>query len=206
MVAANALLPHPLASPQLLAYALVGEGVASGSPHGDNLAACLLGGMVLVRSLDSPDLVPIHVPDSIRCVLVHPYLRVETRAARAVLPREVPLHTCIEQSANLAGLLAGCLTGDIELIGRSLADILIEPHRAALVPGFRSVQRAALEGGALGCSLSGAGPSLFAWCANDSSAEEVRERMGGAFAAEGIGTDAWISPVNAPGAGVVETV
>ncbi len=204
LVAANALLLRPLPPADLLRFALIGEAVASGSPHGDNLAACLLGGMVLVRSLDPPELVPIPVPEAIRCVLVHPQLRVETRAAREVLPREVPLHAHVEQSAHLAGFLAGCYAGDLELIGRCLADRLIEPHRQHLIPGFRSVKRAALAAGALGCSLSGAGPSLFAWCADEVTAEEVCDRMTDAFAAEGIPAEGWISPVNAPGARVVE--
>lgn len=204
LVAANALLPHPLAPAELIRYALVGEAAASGSAHGDNLAPCLLGGMVLVRALEPPDLIPIPVPEAIRCVLVHPQLRVETRAARQVLPREMPLHAVIEQSANLAGFLAGCAAGDRELIGRSLADVLVEPYRRRLVPGFDAVKRAALAAGALGCSLSGAGPSLFAWGADEATAEEVCDRMIDAFAAEGIPAEGWVSPVNARGARVVE--
>ncbi|HEV2132316.1 MAG TPA: homoserine kinase, partial [Longimicrobiaceae bacterium] len=204
-VAANAFLAAPLPPERLLSYALIGEAVASGSSHGDNLAPCLLGGMVLVRSLQPPDLVPIPVPTAIRCVLVHPRLRVETRTARQVLPREVPLHSCIEQSANLAGFLAGCYGGELDLIRRSLVDVLIEPHRQALVPGFQAVKRAAMQSGALGCSLSGAGPSLFAWCADEQVGRQVCDRMIDAFAAEGIAAEGWVSRVDVPGARVVET-
>ncbi|MGI9179081.1 MAG: homoserine kinase [Longimicrobiaceae bacterium] len=204
-VAANAFLASPLPPERLLSYALVGEAVASGSRHGDNLAPCLLGGLVLVRSLEPADLVRIPVPATIRCVLVHPRLRVETRTARQVLPREVPLHSSIEQSANLAGFLAGCYSGDLELIHRSLSDVLVEPHRQALVPGFQGVKRAAMQSGALGCSLSGAGPSLFAWCADEEVGREVCDRMIDAFAAEGIAAEGWISRIDVPGARVVET-
>jgi homoserine kinase len=205
VVAAGAFLEKPLAPPEAFAYALIGEAVASGAAHGDNLAPGLLGGLVLVGALDPPYLVKIPVPEAVRCVLVHPHLRVDTRAARDVLPREIPLHAHVEQSARLSGFLAGCFSGDLELIGRFLSDVLVEPHRAGLVRGFEGVKRAALAAGALGCSLSGSGPSLFAWCADDATADEVRARMIAAFAAEGVPADGWISPVGAArGARIVE--
>ncbi len=204
VVAANAFLPEPLTPRQLLPYALIGEAAASGASHGDNAAAALLGGMTLVRPVRPPEVIRIPVPEHIRCVLVHPQLRVETRAAREVLPREVALQDCVAQSANLAAFLAGCFKADLELIRRSLNDLVIEPHREPLVPGFRRVQQAALDAGALGCSLSGAGPSLFAWCMGEEAATRAHERMIAAFATEGIAANGWISPVQgAPGARVV---
>jgi homoserine kinase len=205
IVAASALLPEPLGVAEMFRYALVGETVASGTAHGDNLAPGLLGGLTLVRGTEPPDLVRVPVPAELRCVLVHPHLRLDTRVARAVLAAEVPLKKHIEQSANLAGLLVGCLQGDLALIGRSLADVIVEPRREALVPGFAGVKRAALQSGALGCSISGAGPSLFAWCADDSAAERARGAMVEAFAAAGLAADGWISPVDGPGARIVET-
>jgi homoserine kinase len=205
MVATSALLPEPLTPEETFAYALVGETVASGAAHGDNLAPCLLGGMVLVRLLEPVDAVSIPVPDTIRCVVVHPQLRVFTRAAREILPCDVSRRSHVEQSANLAGFLAGCYASDLDLIARSLSDVLIEPHRKTLVPGFCAVQRAAREGGALGCSLSGSGPTLFAWCGDGGSAEEVRARMIAAFDTEGIAARGWISRVSGVrGAHVVE--
>jgi homoserine kinase len=205
VVAANALLATPLDDLTLFRYALLGETVASGTAHGDNLAPALLGGLVLVRGTEPPDLVSIPVPPQLRCVLVHPHLRLDTRVARGVLKPDVPLKLHIEQSANLAGLLAGCFRNDLELIARSLADVLVEPHREPLVPGFRSVKLAALEAGALGCSLSGAGPSVFAWCAEETVAVRVRDAMRDAFAAADLAVDGWISPVDGPGARIVET-
>lgn len=204
LVAANALLDEPLTLDELLRYALVGEAVASGSPHADNLAPCLFGGLTLVRGLEVPDVLQIPVPEEIRCVLVHPHLRVDTRDARAVLPQSISLGLHVEQSGNLAGLIHGCFTNDLELIRRSFHDVVVEPHRERLIPGFRAARDAAMAAGALGCSISGAGPSVFAWCAGEPSAAEVRAALTGAFAEAEVTTDAWVSPVNAPGAYVVE--
>ena len=204
MVAANALLDEPLTLDELLRYALVGEAVASGSPHADNLAPCLFGGLTLVRGLEFPDVLQIPVPEEIRCVLVRPHLRLDTRDARAVLPGSISLALHVEQAGNLAGFIHGCFTGDLELIRRSFQDVIVEPHRERLIPGFRAARDAAIDAGALGSSISGAGPSVFAWCAGEPGAAVVRSVLTGAFAAAGVETDAWVSPVNAPGAYVVE--
>lgn len=200
VVAANALLPRPLARDELFPYALRGEAVASGAVHGDNVAPSLFGGLVLVRSADPPDVVPLPAPPELRCVLVLSDLSVNTRDARAVLPREFPLREVTGQCANLAGVVAGCYRGDLALIGRSLRDVLVEPHRARLIPGFHAVQAAAMEAGALGCSLSGSGPSLFAWCAGDDAARRVCGAMVAAFRSAGVEASGWISPVDGPGA------
>ena len=200
VVAANALLPRQLTPAELFPYALAGEAVASGAVHGDNVAPSLFGGLVLVRSADPPDVVPLPAPAALRCVLVLPELSLNTRDARAVLPLEVPLHDVIQQCANLAGVVAGCFTSDLALTGRSLRDCLVEPHRARLIPGFAEVQRAAMDAGALGCSISGAGPSLFAWCAGDEDATRARGAMVRAFAANGVRARGWVSPVDGPGA------
>lgn len=200
VVAANALLPSPLSTAELFPYALQGEVAASGSIHGDNVAPSLFGGLVLVRSAIPLDVVPIPAPPELRCVLVLPELSVNTRDARAVLPREYPLHDVIGQCANLAGVIAGCHRGDLALIGRSLRDLLIEPHRAHLIPGFHAVQAAAMKAGALGCSISGAGPSVFAWCAGDDAATAVQAAMEAAFLRENVPATSWVSPVDGPGA------
>ena len=202
VVAANALLPEPLVRARLLHYALQGEAVASGSIHPDNVAPCLYGGLVLTRAVDPPDVIPIPAPDGVRCVLVHPALEVATRDARACLPETVPLATAVQQSAHLGAFIAGCYRGDLVLLGRALRDHMVEPHRASLVPGFADVQAAAMDAGALGCTLSGAGPSLFAWCPT-ADAPAIRDAMVRAFAARDTATDAWISPVDAPGAHLV---
>jgi len=204
VVAANALLPRPLPVAELFPYALQGEAVASGAIHGDNVAPSLFGGLVLVRTAEPPDVVPLPAPAALRCVLVLPELSLNTRDARAVLPREVPLRDAIHQCANLAGVVAGCCSGDLALIGRSLRDVLVEPHRARLIPGFHDVQAAAMKAGALGCSISGAGPSIFAWCAGDADAERARAAMLAAFLRRGVGARGWVSPVDGPGARLEE--
>ncbi|HET7231688.1 MAG TPA: homoserine kinase [Longimicrobium sp.] len=200
VVAANALLPRPLATAELFPYALAGEAIASGAVHGDNVAPSLFGGLVLVRSADPPDVVPLPAPAGLRCVLVRPDLSVNTRDARAVLPREFPLHDVIHQCANLAGVVAGCYRGDLELIARCLRDVLVEPHRARLIPAFHEVQAAAMQAGALGCSISGAGPSMFAWCVGDEVASSVCGAMVAAFRSAHVEAAGWVSPVDGPGA------
>lgn len=200
LVAANALLERPLSRDALYPFALIGEAVASGSHHGDNVGAMLLGGLVLATA---DRLTSIPVPAELRCVLVHPHAVLETRAARAALDGNYALSAFVEQSANLALVLAGCFKSDFELIRTGLSDVLIEPRRAALIAGFDAVKQAALDAGALGASISGAGPSLFAWCVGDALAQEVGAGMRAAFASAGLQSDAWISPVAGPAAEVI---
>jgi homoserine kinase len=200
ILAASRLLEEPISETELLRYGMVGEEVATGSFHPDNLAPCLLGGLVLALGRDPLDVVKIPVPESLHCVVVHPKLRLDTRDARAVLPSHVRVPDFVEQSGMLAGVIAGCYTNDLELIGRWLQDIIVEPHRGPLVKGFGRVKGAAMEAGALGCSLSGSGPSLFAWCNGRNRGEVIREQMVAAFAEAGVESRGWVSPVAAPGA------
>jgi homoserine kinase len=200
ILAASRLLPEPLDEQRLLRYGMIGEEVATGAFHPDNLAPCLLGGLVLALGTDPLDVVRIPVPESLFCVVVHPRLRLDTRDARQVLPAQICLHQHTEQSGKLAGVIAGCYSGDLDLIGRSLQDLVVEPRRAPLVKGFDGVKRAAMDAGALGCSLSGSGPSIFAWCDGPARGEEIRERMVEAFMAAEVEARGWVSPVGAPGA------
>jgi homoserine kinase len=200
IVAANRLLDDPLTREEMLGYALLGESVASGDVHGDNVTPCLFGGLTLTRSLEPLDVVEIPVPDAIRCIVAYPHQRIDTQRARKVIPGKLPLKSFVEQSANLAGFIAGCYREDIALIERSLADMLIEPHRAPLIQGFSAVRQAALASGALGCSISGSGPSIFAWCHSAAEAEEVESAMLAAFDDQEIEADAWRSGANSDGA------
>jgi homoserine kinase len=200
LVAANALLPEPVPTDVLYDCALDGEAVASGSRHGDNVAPILLGGLVIAPAQGSPVQVP--VPPDLVCALVHPHFVLETRRARAVLAGPYELHDFVVQSEGLALLLAGCWSGDLALVRRGFRDVLVEPRRAALIPGFAAVQRSALAAGALGASISGAGPSVFAWCAGRATAERAAAAMQVAFRAAGLASDALVSPVAAPGARV----
>lgn len=201
-VAGNALLMRPLPEAELLECALTGEEVASGSRHADNVAPALLGGLVLCVGSERPRLKRIPVPGGVRAVIAHPRMFLATKEARAILSRTVPLHDFVRQTANLAGVLAGCYTNDLELIGASLEDVVIEPQRARLIPGFGAARAAALAAGALGCSISGAGPTLFAW-ARAGDAQSVSVALNAALARHGHEVDAWIVGLDSAGARVV---
>ncbi len=202
VVAANALLAKPLGNLDLLKFAMHGEAVASGAVHVDNIAPSLYGGLVLTVGIDNPVVTQIPVPPTVRCVLVHPHMMLSTREARQILSKTVELSNVIWQSANLAGFLTGCFTGNLDLIRASLEDVVIEPQRQILIPGFTAVKQAAISGGALGCSISGAGPTVFAWC-EEQHAAGIRDCMVAAFAAHGLESDAWISPLDPRGARIV---
>jgi homoserine kinase len=200
LVAANALLESPLAPESLYPFALAGEAIASGGRHGDNVGPMLLGGLVLA----TPDrLVRIDVPAAWHCVLVHPEAVLETRRAREALAGAYALGDFVAQSANLGLVLAGCFRGDAALVRAGLRDLLVEPRRAPLIAGFREVQDAALKAGAMGSSISGAGPSVFAWFEDRAGAESATAAMQAAFAAAGFDSQAYVSPVAGPAAGLV---
>jgi len=200
LVAANATLDLPLPRTLLYPFALDGEYAASGGRHGDNVGPMLLGGLVLATA---DRLVKIPTPPQLHCALVHPHAVLETREARAALAGTYKLSEFVAQSANLALLLAGCHANDIELIRAGLRDLLVEPRRAPLIQGFAEVKQAALDAGALGASISGAGPSVFAWCADEHAAHGIAERMRAAFAGAGFDSDAWVSPVSGPAAELI---
>lgn len=203
LVAANALLENSLPEEALLKYALMGEFIASGSSHPDNVAPCLRGGLVFTQGEDPMKVIQIPVPSSLLCVLVHPHSVLETRTARGVLKKEVLLKDHVTQSRNLAGLITGCFTDDLHLIRQSLQDVLIEPQRASLIPAFYAAKETALKEGALGFSISGSGPSVFAWVASQASGEAVQRGIQKVFQGEGVKSDAWISPISPRGARVV---
>ncbi len=203
LVAANELLDLPLSRLELLAHAIRGETLASGSRHADNVAPSLFGGLVLTVGIDQPRIKQIPVPPGIRCVLVHPHLFLSTREARAILRDTVSLPDLVWQTANLAGFLASCYTNDLALMRAAFEDVLIEPQRARLIPGFPEVKRSALEEGALGCSISGAGPSVFAWC-EAPHASAICAAMVQEFAKRDLACDHWIAAIGDEGAVLVQ--
>ncbi|MDQ2819308.1 MAG: homoserine kinase [Pseudomonadota bacterium] len=203
LVAANALLARPLPREALYPFALDGEAVASGSRHGDNLGSMLLGGLVLATH---DRLLRIDVPDAWHCALVHPHVVLETRKARAALAGDYALGEFVAQSTNLALVLAGCYRADATLVREGLKDVLIEPRRAPLIPGFAKVKQAALDHHALGASISGAGPSVFGWYDNRSDAEAASRAMQLAFADIGLESDAYVSPINGPAATLIDSL
>ncbi len=199
--AVNELMGRPLTRHQLLPFALEGEAIASGGDiHADNVGPCLLGGMVLVRSNQDLDTVNIPVPDELYCAVVLPDLEILTADARSILRKEIPMKEAITQWGNLGGMVAGLMKSDYELVGRSLQDVIAEPYRSSLIPHFYSVKQAALHAGALGCSISGAGPAVFALCKGDDVAFKVGIAMQYAFIDAGLDCERYISPVNTLGA------
>ena len=203
VVAANALLPKPCTKLELLKFAMEGEQVASGSLHVDNISPSLFGGLVLTVGIDNPRVKQIPVPSGVRAVIVHPHMFLSTKQARSILSRSVPLSDFVWQTANLAGFISGCYTNDLDMIRESLQDVVIEPQRQALIPGFQDVRKAAIDAGSLGCSISGAGPTMFAW-AIESHANAVLEAMRAEFARHSIQIDDWIVEVDSAGARVIE--
>jgi homoserine kinase len=203
VVAANALLPEPVSRIELLPFALVGEAVASGSRHADNTAASLFGGLVLTVGIDQPRIKQIPVPAGIRAVIVHPHMFLATAKARAILKRNVELSDFVWQTAHLAGFISGCYTDDLDMIRASFEDVVIEPQRAALIPGFQEVRRAALEAGALGCSISGAGPAMFAWTL-EPRASAVLAAMRAEFTRRSLSSDGWVVELASAGARLIE--
>jgi homoserine kinase len=203
-VAVNALLTKPLKRKDLLRFCIEGERLASQSAHGDNVAPCLLGGAQLVRHSDPPDVVSLSVRNTIVWVVVYPRIAVRTADARRVLPDTVSLKSAVRQWGNVGGLVAGLSRGDAKLVGVCTEDIIIEPHRAKLVPGFYEVKTSALNAGAFGCTLSGSGPSMFAVTSSRSSAAKIAAAMTQTFArTAGVKCDVFISRINMRGATVL---
>ncbi len=199
VVAANALVETPVSLLELLGFAAQGEAVASGSVHLDNIAPSLFGGLILTVGLDHPRIKRIPVPAGLRAVIVHPHLVLSTKEARRILKTTVELSDVVWQTANLAGFLAACYTSDLELLQEAFLDVMIEPQRQVLIPGFSAVKAAALGAGALGATIAGAGPTVFAFALED-TASAVQAAMVSAFAAHGLASDAWISPLDQEGA------
>lgn len=199
VVAANALLDAPRPLAELLKFAMQGEAVASGSLHVDNIAPSLYGGLVLTVGIEHPRVKRIPVPPGVRAAIVHPHMFLGTREARAILSQSVSLADFVWQTANLAGFISGCYTNDLDLIRASFEDVVIEPQRQALIPGFAQVRAAAMAAGALGGSISGAGPTMFAWAPAE-QVEAVRDAMVAAFATRDIVADHWVVDIAGRGA------
>ena len=199
----NELLGKPFTKQELVDFAMKGEVVASGSEHADNVAPCLLGGFTLVRGYNPLDVIRIESPTELFAVVLHPHIEVKTADARTVLQPMIPLKNAIIQTGNLGGLIAGLYTNDYQLIGRSLQDVIIEPMRKHLIPNFESVKNTAIQNGALGSGISGAGPSIFALCKGQNSAEKVAFAMSESYQNTGIEFDMHISKINAEGTKII---
>jgi len=200
--ATNELLDRPLSRTALVASALAGEQVAAGTAHADNVAPSMLGGIVLIRSYEPLELINLPIPTSLQVVVVHPHCEVSTAAARRLVnERTYMLADAVENLGNLGALVDALHRDDLEQFGRSIVDRLVEPVRAKLIPGLAEVKEAARDCGALGCSISGAGPSLFAFAGSETTAREIAKAMQEAFRdAADLDSDTHVGPVDTVGA------
>jgi len=201
-LAVNALLPRPLPRRALLSFAIEGERLACGVPHADNVAACLLGGAVLVRSGNPLDVVRLSVRGMFRWTVALPETILRTRDARRLLPRSLPLKQVVRQTGTFAALVTALARGDGALLARSFEDVVAEPVSGPLIPGYAEVKAAALTAGAIGCGISGSGPTVFAVSESDAAARRIGRAMKHAFAAAGLRSRVFHSRLNRSGATV----
>ena len=198
--ALNSLLEKPFDKIDLVRFAREGEKVACGhNPHADNISACIYGGFVLVRSNYPLDVIPLKTPQDIYCTVIHPDVEVKTEHSRNILRKQILLSTAVEQWGNIAGLVTGLLTDDYDLISRSMNDVIVEPVRSVLIPGFDNMKKAALESGALGCSISGSGPSVFAISNSKEKAGQIGKAMQQSLDTLKVGSEVYISKINSQG-------
>jgi homoserine kinase len=202
VVAANHLLDNYFTNEALVRFAMNGEKVASGVKHADNIAPCIYGGVTLIRSIFPLDIVPLTAPP-LYVTVVHPQIEVKTSDARQILRKEVLLKDAIKQWGNIAGLVAGFMKGDYELIGRSLEDVIIEPVRSILIPGFDDVKKQSREAGALGGGISGSGPSIFMLSKDEPTALKVEVVMTAIFNKLGIDFRTYVTTINNQGVTIV---
>jgi len=199
VVALNELLNSPYEKSDLLQFAQEGELAASGSPHADNVSASLLGGFTLVRSQNPLDIVKLHVPKGLIAAVFHPNISISTKNTRLILRKSVQMSLAVQQWGNVGGLIAGLYTEDFDLISRSMIDHIVEPARSILIPGFDEMKESALELGALGFSISGAGPSVFALCRSEDDANTIKKEIARILDTFNLTVDAYISPINLEG-------
>jgi homoserine kinase len=198
-LAVNLLLDRPLPQEALVLAALEAEAVVAGR-HADNIVAILLGGLVLIRSMEPLDLVRLPIPSGLRVVLAHPNRSMNTRDGRAALPASVPRDVALHQAAQVGAIVAAACSGDLALLGRAIDDRIAEPARGPLLAGFAEAKRAAMAAGALGCSISGSGPTVFALAGDDQTASRLAAAMTAAYAAVGIQCSARVAIPDLQGA------
>lgn len=203
LVGINHLLGEPFSKKELLPFAMEAERVACGSAHADNVAPSLLGGFVLIRGYDPLDVVSIPTPENLYCTLVHPQLELKTEDSRQVLRSTISMKDAITQWGNIAGLIAGLMKPDFGLIGRSLKDVIAEPIRALLIPGFDRIKEEAISAGALGCGISGSGPTIFALSTERELATRTGKVIQNEFQKFKVESEMYVSKINDKGARVV---
>jgi homoserine kinase len=202
-VAANHLLGNIFSNDEVVQLAMNGEKLASGVKHADNIAPCILGGVSLIRAIHPLDIISIPSPD-LYVTVVHPQIEVRTSDARQILRQQVLLKDAIRQWGNIAGLVTGFMKGDLDLIGRSLEDVIIEPVRSILIPGFDEVKSKCKEAGALGGGISGSGPSIFMLSRDEKTAKAVESVMMGVYDKIDIDYHTYVTTINKKGVEIIK--
>ncbi len=202
VVAANYLLGNRFTKKELTHFAMYGEQIASQAWHADNIAPCIYGGVTLIRSNDPLDVIPLNFPP-LHVTIIHPQIEVKTSYAREILPKQVALKDAVTQWANVAGLVAGFMNEDYDLISRSLKDVLIEPVRCKLIPAFNELKKRCMEAGALGGGISGSGPSVFMLSKDEATAKRVELAMNDAYHKTGIDFNVYVTRVNNKGVEII---
>lgn len=197
--AINELLGKPFTKTELVQFAMLGEEKACGSQIADNVSAALFGGFVLVRSYDSLEIVSLPVPDDLYITALHPQIEIKTEDARNVLPKDIPLKSAIVQWSNVGGLISGLYTNNYDLISKSLTDVIVEPVRKKLIPHFDSVKNAALNAGALGAGISGAGPTIFAISKSEATANNIQIAMQDIYKQTGLEFEVFTTKISSEG-------
>lgn len=195
----NELLGKPFNKTQLTEFAIKGEALASKCEHADNLAPAIFGGFTLVKSVSPLEVLQIPTPSNLYATIIHPQIEIKTAEARDILPKQIPLQEAIIQWGNFGSLIHGLHTNDYQLIKRSLQDVVIEPHRSKLIPYFGEVKKAALQNAALGCGISGSGPSIFSLSEGLENAKNVKEAIKKVYAETDIEFDVFVSKINTEG-------
>ncbi|WP_276374027.1 homoserine kinase [Chryseolinea sp. H1M3-3] len=204
LIAINHLYDNPYTREHLLPFAMEAERIACGSAHADNVAPSLLGGFVLIRSYAPLDVTKIPTPPGLYCTLVHPHMELKTEDSRRVLKSTIPMKDAITQWGNIAGMVVGLMKPDYGLITRSLQDVIAEPIRAVLIPGFDAIKATAIQHGALGSGISGSGPTIFCLSTDLETAEKVGEEIQRQFVNMKLKSDVFVSKINQTGARIVE--
>jgi homoserine kinase len=203
LVAANEILGNPFEKKDLLPFAIAAEKVACGAGHADNVAPSLMGGFVLIRDYHPLDVIKLHVPDQLYCTLLHPHFELNTADSRSVLRDQVLMRVSTIQSGNVAGFIAGLYQEDYELISRSLKDVIAEPYRAVLIPGFYEIRETLKDAGALGTGISGSGPTLFALSKGAETSTKIAAAAQEIYQTIGLEVDIYFSKINTQGAYVI---
>lgn len=203
VMAANILLGHRFSNTDLVRFAMNGEKVASGVKHADNIAPCIYGGVTLIRSIFPLDIIQLNAPP-LFVTIVHPQIEVRTADARSILKQQILLKDAIKQWGNIAGLVAGLQQQDYELIGRSLEDVLIEPVRSILIPGFDQVKKRSRDAGALGGGISGSGPSIFMLSRDEATARKVEQEMHSVYDSIQLEHHTYVTTINSNGITIIE--